>query len=144
MADRSIPIHAVLFLLIAVAGCTQGGDLRKIAIVQGIDDSHDNVEAPDTTETGEVLAVTIHTYRGGCEREGPTSIERLDPLTFRLTPFELEPRDDDILCPAFVGRFRRTVEVVFHQAGQALILVRGRRAQDRELVILKEPVVIRP
>jgi hypothetical protein len=133
-----------LFLIAISFGCTGPDEILELGMIQMPGSLDDNLVAPDTVRAGEVFAATLWTYRGGCEREGPTRIQQLSSDRTRITPYETVPVGEDIVCPDFLGRFPRSVELSFGIPGAATIAARGRTDVRHQTVTIEESVVVLP
>lgn len=84
------------------------------------------IEVPDTVVSSVPFAVTVRTYGGGCERQGPTETSVEGQVTV-VTPFDYTPTGDDVACMDILKTFDHEASLELGTKGVATLVVRGRQ-----------------
>lgn len=87
------------------------------------------VEVPETVEGGVPFEVTFMTYGGGCVTADAFEVETtVQASEAEIIPYQLRPvLPPDVNCPGVGWSKEREVTLRFEDAGQAEVLLRGRR-----------------
>ena len=88
---------------------------------------------PDTANLSTAFDVTVHSYGGGCERQGPSSIVKFLEDSANFLPLDITETTGEI-CTTELKTFIHTKPVSFSSSGSKPISVYGRDATGGPMV----------
>lgn len=143
-ARRWAPARLPVFLLVlALVGCdsvfsSPDWSVQIGTLAEGPESAA--IQVPDSAVAGVPFTVSVRTRGGGCDRRGPTRVER---LSGRRT---VVPTDSIFvgaaLCPAVLRSFLHEATVEFGEVGEATVRLRVRDPADGSVIELDRSVAV--
>lgn len=140
MSNKLLTLSFWMIPVAIVSACSLLADpqgRRVVGIVGGSppDGSSQVITAPDTIQAGIPFTATITTFAPyNCWRAAGADIDLRGNLAV-VIPYDFDPRSDDFHCPDMEGVVPRPVEIRFAEPGEATLRVRGREAQNSNILI---------
>lgn len=146
MRTRADGLRAASVVLLALFACRSVEPLedRRIGVIHEVEGEPD-VRVPVSARPSEPFEVRVRTVGGTCVRREDTELEVAGD-TARVTPYDryLLPRPG-LGCLPSEETISHTVDVSFDEAGEAVVLVRGRVDDESdEIRELEYPVEVTP
>lgn len=99
------------------------------------------IDLPETVAVASAFTVSIQSYGGGCTSQGDTDVQ-VEGLLATIRPFDLEPSDPEVICPAILRVFEHVATIQFDQPGTATVRVLGRREPGDEPLSIDRTVLV--
>lgn len=138
--------YAVVPLLgLALLACdddpTGPREVRYLGTVSFAADIAPLIETPDTVVASMPFVVSVRTFGGGCEREGPTETE-ISADEIVVSPFDFTVRRPGIGCAEILKTFDHEATLTWPEPGEITLVFRGvvmpdsvERRFDRRVVV---------
>ena len=114
-------------------------EIVVMGVIAGYHETDPQAVVPDTVMAGAAFPVVISSYTQSCATVDRTETES-DGMIATVTPYDLERRGID--CSSLLLSLPHTATVLFPEAGDAVVVFRGRSRTSDE-VVFEVPVVVR-
>ena len=142
MPSLARPLLCAALLATAACPTSPGVDVVRPATLEFHEDPV-VVEVPATATAGVPFPVTVHSYGGGCVRQGDTRVQVRGAVA-DVTPRVVEHRGQNVVCTRELRIYLHEAAVRFDAPGTATVRVHGLRHPAAEPITVTRTVRVQP